>query len=96
MFRNHLHPFSFLGLLFLWMSLVAPCEVLLQTLLKGAETQWFLLPLVQIFQAVSRTTTMRDLFEQSSNLGRKCELKTCMSLCPVIADELCLCPGTMG
>jgi len=88
--------FSFLGFTLLWMRPVALCEVLLQTLLKGTETQRFLLRPVQIFQAVSKTTTLRDLFKWSSNFGRKYELKKCMSLCPVITDGLCICPGTTG
>lgn len=63
-FRNHLCSFSFLGLTLPWMRLVALCEVLLQILLRGTETQWLLLPSVQIFQAVSKTTTLSDLFKQ--------------------------------
>lgn len=88
MFRNNLCSFSFLGLVALW-------EVLPQTSLKGIETQWLPLLCVQIFQAVSKTTTLRDLFKEDSHLGRKCELKKCMSLCPVVTDDLCLCPGTI-
>lgn len=88
MFRNHLCPFSFLGLVAL------KFEAGLHTL-KVVETQWLLLPSVQIFQAVSKTTTLRDLFKEGSHLRRKCELKKCMSLCPVITDELYHCPGTI-
>lgn len=88
--------FQFLGFTLPWIRVVALCEALLQTLLKGTETQWLLLSSVQIFQAVSKTTTLRDFFKQSSNFGRKCEFKKCVSLHPVITDELCLCPGTMG
>lgn len=88
MFRNHLCPFSFLGLVAL------KFEAGLHTL-KVVETQWLLLPSVQIFQAVSKTTTLRDLFKEGSHLRRKCELKKCMSLCPVITDKLYHCRGTI-